>query len=194
MTSSTPSPFDLQKYGPLAELIDTESLPPLGPGRPNSQAKKQLDQLKPSTDIFGPLQDTEMAACCISGLYLHHNFLDQSHTISQDIHTSTGSFWHGIMHRREPDFPNAKYWFNRTGNHPSFGTIGPLVAKLGQEYDDLSEIGPVGSGEWDPFEFVDLCQKSLRSQEPRLTQFCQQASQLEWQVLFDYCYAHAGNG
>ena len=53
----------------------------------------------------------DMAQACLAGLWLYHDFLDESHSISQEIATSTGSFWHGIMHRREPDPSNAKYWF-----------------------------------------------------------------------------------
>ena len=52
-----------------------------------------------------------MAACCLAGVWLLHDYLDESHTISQRIDTPSGSFWHGIMHRREGDFSNAKYWF-----------------------------------------------------------------------------------
>ena len=56
-----------------------------------------------------------MAAACLAGLWLHHNFLDESHTLSQDIDTTTGSYWHAIMHRREGDYGNAKYWLHRVG-------------------------------------------------------------------------------
>ena len=45
-----------------------------------------------------------MAACCLCGLWLLHDFLDESHSLSQEITTDTGSYWHGIMHRREPDY------------------------------------------------------------------------------------------
>lgn len=58
-----------------------------------------------------------------SGLWLYIDELDRSHTISQSIEDATGSFWHGIMHRREGDFSNSHYWFNRTGHHPAMRDI-----------------------------------------------------------------------
>ena len=51
----------------------------------------------------------------LSGLYLYFCAYDQSHSISQDISSVEGSFWHGIMHRQEPDPGNAGYWFRRVG-------------------------------------------------------------------------------
>jgi len=36
----------------------------------------------------------------LSGLYLYFCAYDQSHSISQDISSVEGSFWHGIMHRQ----------------------------------------------------------------------------------------------
>src|SRR2546426_5983164 len=45
-----------------------------------------------------------------AGLWLYVDNLERSHTVSQGIETSTGSFWHGIMHRREGDFSNSHHW------------------------------------------------------------------------------------
>lgn len=54
-----------------------------------------------------------------AGLWLYVDELNLSHEISQELKDSTGSYWHGIMHRREGDFSNSHYWFNRTGIHPA---------------------------------------------------------------------------
>ncbi len=58
-----------------------------------------------------------------AGLWLYVDELDRSHVISQGIENPTGSFWHGIMHRREGDFWNSHYWFRRVGNHPAMKQI-----------------------------------------------------------------------
>ena len=54
-----------------------------------------------------------------AGLWLYVDELDRSHALSQEIHDATGSFWHGIMHRREGDFDNARYWMRRVRSHPA---------------------------------------------------------------------------
>lgn len=58
-----------------------------------------------------------------AGLLLWNGDLDASHTISQHIEDITGSYWHGIMHRMEPDYSNAKYWFRKVGSQRYGGTL-----------------------------------------------------------------------
>ena len=53
-----------------------------------------------------------------AALWLYVDDLERSHVISQGITEATGSYWHGIMHRREGDFSNSHYWFRQTGRHP----------------------------------------------------------------------------
>src|SRR5437763_1193147 len=100
--------FDPAPYGPLvAELLAGDRLPELGPGLPNRAAEAALESLTVENAFAGQtVHDVEMANCCLSALWLHHDFLDQSHGLSQEIETVEGSFWHGIMHRREPDAGN----------------------------------------------------------------------------------------
>jgi hypothetical protein len=58
-----------------------------------------------------------------AALWLYIDELDCSHTLAQGIKDSTGSYWHGIMHRREGDFSNSHYWFRNTGDHPAMPLI-----------------------------------------------------------------------
>jgi hypothetical protein len=117
--------------------------------------------------------DQEAARCCLSALWLLHDFLDESHTISQGIETASGSYWHAIMHRREGDFSNAKYWLRRVGPHPVIEQIGE---RTGEAHD--------------PFSFVDACQAAVRG-EGAGRQACLDIQQAEWELLFQHCYRAA---
>ena len=96
-------------YGPvIAELLREERLQPLGPGTPNQALRPLLDKLSvQSVFAHSSSRDADMAACCCAALCLYHDFLDESHKMSQDIATPSGSYWHGLMHRREPDYSNS---------------------------------------------------------------------------------------
>src|SRR5262245_29061740 len=125
-------PFSRADCGPVvAELLDPPRLAPLGPGSPNATVRARLQSLKP-VDLFAPrsVVDADMATACLAGLWLYHDFLDESHTISQSIDTTSGSYWHGLLHRREPDFSNAGYWFRHVGTHPVFEPLRAEAAKL----------------------------------------------------------------
>lgn len=186
------STFDPHAYGPRgAALISLDRLCELGPGRPNRDARDDLQNLT-AADLFAGVSigDQASAQCCVSGLWLLHDYLDDSHNISQDISTSSGSYWHGIMHRREPDFPNAKYWFRRTGDHPIFPALRNAAVELAERAD---ANGPAAwlreRGDWDPFAFVDLCETA--GKDPAWEMLAREIAREEWRLLFDYCYRQA---
>lgn len=104
------TPFDPTQYAPLfIELLREPWAPPLDAGRPDSAIRARLDASL-GEGAFEPLQlrDRVMADACRAGLWLYHNFLEESHEISHRLHTPTGSYWHALMHRREPDFDKTK--------------------------------------------------------------------------------------
>ena len=149
---------------------DLRGMPLVPSEGPGLEALKDL-----STDeLFSGqvVQSRDFARCVHAGLYLYYSALDESHSISQRIHTTSGSYWHGIMHRMEGDWSNAKYWFRRVGNHP---VLDQLAAELGLA--------------WDPFEFIDSCRAAeggsgggsrLRARQLR-----------EWLLLMRYCHRRA---
>jgi hypothetical protein len=105
-----PQPFNPSAYSPaVADLLAEDRLAPLGPGVPNAAARPNLAALDIDRMLAPhPVRDRDMARACLAGLWLYHDCLDESHAISQEIATPTGSYWHGLMHRREPDFGNPK--------------------------------------------------------------------------------------
>jgi hypothetical protein len=156
-----------------------------GPGNP--QARSLLDQATPERMVTGAVASREDARAMLAGLWLWHDWLDESHRISQELHSATGSFWHAIMHRREGDFSNSKYWYVRCADHPVLGmiyqnasaTINPLPA-------DKRLLRLVNMS-WNPNAFVDLVQDVHDEPDEPLHRIAVSLQQLEWRMLFDHC-------
>jgi hypothetical protein len=185
--------FDPTAYGPvIASILEKGRLMPLSPGSPNTKVQAQLKALAPEQAFaHATIRDQDMAKCCLAGLWLYHDFLDESHTLSQEIHTPSGSYWHGLMHRREPDYSNAKYWFQRVGQHPVFEPLATDAKQIATQDSEDEARFLIRQNAWDPFAFIDLCEKAAGSPSEML---CRRIQQREWELLFDYCYRQAIGG
>lgn len=139
-----------------------------------------------------------------AGLHLWNESLDKSHTLSQDIYHPTGSYWHGIMHRMEGDYGNAKYWFDRVGTHPVFKTLHSEKSRHWAareiEHLDNRELRMILrqmllQQVWDPYLFVDAVQASVTSgREPKAERMLQAMQKHEILALMEYCYRRASGG
>jgi hypothetical protein len=165
----------------IAGLVRKVPLMPLGPGEPDRSVKGELEALNEAAFGPGRVADRDMAAACRAGLWLAFGYLDESHTISQGLHTAEGSYWHAIMHRREPDADNSKYWFRRVGDHPVFEQLANEAHQLG--------LRP-SAGRWDPFAFIDQCEAHRNSGDEQ-EMLLRQAQRREWELLFDWCFRRA---
>jgi hypothetical protein len=183
--------FNPTAYAPaIAALLRDPWLAPLDAGQPNKSVRARLMALT-NDSAFAPhrVRDRDMAAACRAGLFLYHNFLDESHSISQELHTPTGSYWHALMHRREPDFSNAAYRFRRVGLHPVYDALRPAAAELAADAPPAAVFLRTQTA-WEPFAFVDLCAAALIGRAPCI-ELCQQIQKHEWELLFDWCYRQA---
>lgn len=127
----------------------------------------QVIQLLAGQSADGLFPGARAPKGALAGLYLYFGCWQQAHEVAQDDPSAEGSYWHGIIHRQEPDASNANYWFRRVGKHP-------VLAQLATRY-----------GHWDAAEFIESCERAQpgsagegEARERQLT---------EWRLLYDFC-------
>lgn len=187
--------FTDTSYGIVLEpLVRHVELPPIGPGKPNEARRKALEKLNHQNAFtFVNVDDTAMAKCCVAGVLLLHGFIDNAHEIVQALDSDNAGYWHGLVHRREGDFNNAKYWARIAWNHPIWNELNTKATELYAE----SQAGMAarfldGQEKWEPFKFIDLCYKSVGSgSETEL--LCRKIQQAEWELLFDHSFQKSLN-
>lgn len=149
-------------------------------------AESQLLKLSAANILAKPPANEDSAACVLAGLWLWHDFLDRSHRIVQNISTPSGAFWHAIIHRREGDFWNSKYWFARCANHPILPTLASNASAALNPYPADASLLKLTHRGWDSEAFVDLVEEVNQSPEDPRYPLCVQLQQLEWRLLFDH--------
>lgn len=174
----------------------------------------ELNGVKPDELFSKPVTDIAAASAALAALWLLHDDLDAAHEIvqqspadlrrgagksltvltagqtgSRDDHmmTATLSFWHAIIHRREGDFGNAKYWYARCRDHE-------LLPSLGEQFRGTIAHAPADKSlmklafnDYNGSAFVDLIQEVHESPSDERHAIAVALQQLEWRVLFDYC-------
>lgn len=141
---------------PLFEALPLEqAMPALLPKQPAQEAAVRVVQRL----VGGEALRNNQAAQ--SALWLYVDELDRSHAISQGLHDSTGSFLHGIMHRREGDFWNSHYWMRQARSHPVWETI----------------------PHYDPDDFIDAVQADAGANARELVA----RQRAEWAALMAWC-------
>lgn len=165
----------------MSEWLATEELAGLGPDRrPGALSIAEIDAKLPKTD------PSDRARLVRAVLYLWHDHLDESHRIAQEIENPDGSLVHAMMHRREPDFWNSKYWLRRAGPHPAFAKLGPRAAELLARSGNAPlarRLAP--QGRWDACAFVDAVEEA----GPREVELLKQVQKLEFEAVLAHLSA-----
>lgn len=169
-----------------------EQLPELAPATPSSERDWLWKPLQDASakSLVPAGSDATTVIALQAGIYQWHDYLDESHECSQQIEgegpQQLGDYWHGIMHRREPDDTNAKYWFRRIGKQSTFPDVARGADRILAECDSpeaakwRARITP--GGKWDPFAFIDFC-STCRTRTDSLAAAARQIQFVEMSLL-----------
>ena len=74
------------------------------------------------------------------------------------------------------------------GTHPIFAPLCTAAAEASFAPAEAAFLATQSS--WDPYAFIDLCELAVNNRAD-CELVCRQVQQVEWQILFDYCYRSA---
>ncbi len=129
-----------------------------------------------------PIADAAMLRMVRACLFYAADALDAAHRIFQDEKSDLGSYGHGMMHRREADFDNARYWFRRAGQQPFFKKL----------HREAAECSPLMSRQpsWDPYLFTGECEQARFGAVEKQAELAN-LQRAEFDVVLDYCWRGA---
>ncbi len=147
MAAASPAAAFLAAIGPGTPM-------PLGPTARAGALDIAAIEARVAAFVTATPGAARVAAHLRAAALLWHDRLDASHVVSQDLEDADAAWLHGIMHRREPDYGNAKYWFARVGRHPAFPALTEAARAVGLP------------AAWDPDAFTDRVERAEAGAEP----------------------------
>jgi hypothetical protein len=150
---------------------------------------RQLLIGRTAEDLFGAgkYPDADRGGGALAGLWLWHDWLHESHVISQAIDSPTGSFWHAIMHRREGDFSNSQYWYRRATGHPVMAVLAAQAGAIVHGAPAEKGLLKIIIAGWNPMAFVDFVESAHRHGDEARRRIARELQIMEWRALFDFC-------
>jgi len=92
------------------------------------------------------------AKCIRSLLFLLAGGIEEAHRIVQELSTSDAAYIHGMIHRIDDDFDNARYWFRRAGMEPAAAEMYRRAA--------ANSLTVARHPIWDPILLTDMLEES----------------------------------
>lgn len=169
----------------IQEWLD--SLPKALPFRAVDSGQKSAEGKRLSVLIAdrGMAADSLIAAM----LWLRVGIIEPAHEIVQDGATPLASYLHGVVHRLEGDFWNAKYWFRQVHDMRLLQSISiAMVERLEKEglLDVAKSLGFVQGSQFSPAEFVtaheQMKHQTKTAEEQKIAM--ESMAWLEWESLW----------
>ncbi len=173
--------------------LATAEPPDLGPGpRKGVLSHRELSHL-----LNGLLRhlDGSQADLLKAAALLYHDQHDPAHDLVQDLASSDGVVIHAILHRREPDYWNAKYWFRRVTDHPLYRRLTSRLASAGpSKVADRWRPSLCLADAFDPMAMVEACESLAdKSRDSEDVLFLRQIQQAEFECLVEHLFNGAAH-
>ncbi|MBM3824979.1 MAG: hypothetical protein FJ404_19195 [Verrucomicrobia bacterium] len=136
----------------------------------------------------------------IAGIVLAwHDHFEAAHALAQECDTPLGAWLHALLHRREPDYSNSKYWLRRAGrlpeqamawipfrgepktSTPAWLEVFPAPMARAMDWDTMGAC--FSHGCWNPSGFVDTCARALIRKDPEVLDLLERFQALEFYCL-----------
>ncbi len=111
---------------------------------------------------------------------------------TDDELAATSAYLHAIIHRREGDFSNSRYWYRRCANHPILPTLGRQVEEIARSEPADKKIFRITADGFNPIVFVEFVENLIPTDTSR-HRFATIAQRLELQAMLAFC-ARAARG
>lgn len=186
-TASTVKP-QVARFWALAGTAEPPDLDqgPRSGVRSSTELRDGVGLLSADLGLSSSVSDLLLAA----GL-LYNDHHDEAHDMVQDLTDRDGCLIHAILHRREPDYWNASYWFRRVSAHPLYRSATPVVVAAASEPVTKMLLKRLTlSGTLDPIALVTECENAAPagpgSEEVR---FLRRVQQAEFEALVAHLLA-----
>jgi hypothetical protein len=126
-------------------------------------------------------------------LWLRVGIIDPAHVLVQDGRNDLERYLHGVVHRLEGDFWNAKYWFRQVRNRELILFVENCIRNKLEELELLEsaqQMKLIEASDFTPSRFVDQCESFLASaqstQTSNLSKILESIGQAEWTALWSF--------
>jgi hypothetical protein len=145
-------------------------------------AWRRLQQTDDPTLAGGTIDDPPAFDIVRGALLYSLDDLSGCHHFFQDTARDLVGYWHGMMHRREADFDNARYWFRRSGKLPFFDTLHRRASAISPDVAQQDS--------WDPYLFAGQCEQHRFGADSDIQELLR-LQRAEFDVVFDYTWRQA---
>ncbi|MBV8898931.1 MAG: hypothetical protein JOY92_02320 [Verrucomicrobia bacterium] len=155
-------------------FVAEAKLPRVSPDEP-APDPQLLSRIEAITDSDLGLPERQKAACVRALLWYAAGDLHAAHEIVQPMPGPDGAYIHGMIHRVEDDFDNARYWFSRAAAHPASAEI--------YRHAVVNSTAIAAHPLWDPVYVTDLLEQSRRT---GISEELVTVLRIEFEELFNY--------